>query len=164
MITSELIELKNWECIDVNHSQKNYAKENIPNAPGLYLIFTNTPISVFNTLKTNIDKGAVDLGLRTNNPFKVSVELLIKENSKNNYCVYIGHHKNLRQRIKEHFWGSNGTGCLSLFKHKSLIKYKWQFYYLEISKLKYGEDSNLLRTILESKLKSHFGWPILCAR
>lgn len=161
---SEITKLKNWVRHDVIHTQIKSAIENIPSVPGLYLICTNAPISVFNTLGKNSDKGAVDIGLRTSNSFKINNDLLIKENSKNNYCVYIGHHKNLKQRIKEHFWGSDGTGCLSLFKNNKLTKYKWEFYYLEISKLKNGDDSNLLRTILENKLKSDFGWPILCAR
>lgn len=161
---SDIINNRKWNWIDVDKRKLKSEKILVPRKAGLYLIYTNAPIDIFNSLKTLSIKGAVDIGARTNNSLNIDSGLLIKENTENSYCVYIGHHNSLNQRLKEHFLGSKGTGCLSLFKHKKLIKYKWRFYYLETSKLENCMDSNLLRTILENNLKTHIGWPILCAR
>jgi hypothetical protein len=164
MIYSEIKNIKHWTRVDIANTKLEEEKTNVPNKAGLYLIYTNTPTSVFKSLRSVNIYGAVDIGTRTKNSLTISNELLIKEDTSKNYCVYIGHHSNLRQRFKEHFLGSKGTGCLSIFKHNKLKKFKWSFYYLEISKLADVNDSNLFRTILESELKSNFGWPVLCAR
>jgi len=164
MNNTTIKKLKNWIKFEIDPKKLNSEKIAIPRKAGLYMLYTNTPIAVFNSLKTISIKGVVDIGLRSQKSLKIDSSLLIKENIEENYCVYIGHHNSLNQRLKEHFLGSIGTGCLSLFKHKKLVNYKWIFYYFETAKLKNNLDSNLLRTILENNLKSHFGWPILCAR
>jgi hypothetical protein len=161
----KLYDSKNWKSLDVEFTPLEKPFKDLPNAPGLYMIFTNTPKSVFQKLEFINQKGAVNFNRRIKFSESVPNELLINQSKREMYCVYIGHQKNLRQRFSEHFIGSKGTGCLSLSKYKELSEQKWKFFYFEISNLKnIVQDSNMLRTILENNIRAHFGWPILCAK
>jgi hypothetical protein len=165
MIFKKLYDLKIWKSIDVEFSSLEKQLKDIPNKAGLYMIFTNTPKSVFQKLVPINKKGAVDFNNRIKLSESTPNELLILQINRYMYCVYIGHQKNLKQRFSEHFKGSTGTGCLSLSKYKVLSEQKWKFYYFEISNLEKNiQDSNMLRTILENNIRAHFGWPILCAK
>lgn len=164
MISSEIYNLNKWKSIEVISNCLNKSIITIPKTSGIYMIYTNTPIYVLKSLSAVRAKGAVDIQSRVVNALKIHSSLLIKRSNKGRYCVYIGHQKNINQRFKEHFNGSIGTGCLSIFRHKTLRNYRWTFYYFEISNINGVVDSNLLRTILENSVKAHFGWPILCAK
>jgi hypothetical protein len=128
------------------------------------MIYCNVPLYEFETLRRLKNRGAIDISERVKKGKHLCSDLIIEENTSKNYCVYIGHQKNLKRRINEHFKGSNGTGCLSIFKHQKLRAYKWKVLFYEINKDRQLEDSNIFRTIIENNLRSKFGWPILCAK
>lgn len=155
----------NWAKINVSPLDLKSQCIKLPSTPGLYMIETTTPIDIFTKLgKPNVN-GRVNIRSRVLLSSTIKGNLLIKVKKKQFYCVYIGHQQNLRQRFKEHFYGSKGTGCLAIFRYKKLREFKWRFYYFELSSINSDfMDSPLLRTILECKLRSHFGWPILCAK
>jgi hypothetical protein len=91
-------------------------------------------------------------------------ELKIQQEENREYIVYNGHHGTLRQRLSEHFKGSNGTGCLALFRIEDLRNYRWFFSYIDLSRIEKYEDNKLIRTYLEQKHRNNIGWPILCGQ
>lgn len=128
------------------------------------MIYSNVPVAELETLRKLKVAGAVNIKERVSNANNLCSHLIIEENIENKYCLYIGHQKDLRRRIKEHFNGSRGTGCLSIFKYNKLKKFKWEVYFYDFKKMNGLVDCNLTRTIFENKIRSKFGWPILCAK
>lgn len=94
----------------------------------------------------------------------IPTDFTINQKSDEMYCVYNGHHHNLRQRLSEHFSGSRGTGCLALFELERLRDFNWTFQYLDLSTIDNYTDSKVFRTLLEQHLRVRTGWPILCGQ
>jgi hypothetical protein len=162
MNIDKLFEKANWQKIEISHPvDKEYFKK-ISNKPGLYMIFSNVPADELKSIgELDID-GAYNIPKRVMDFEEIPKSLVINQDKNDLYCIYIGHQKNLRQRCKEHFNGSEGTACLSLFNYGKLRIYKWEFHYFELSNLDGYVDSKLHRNILESHLRVKFGWPCLC--
>ncbi|KIA90492.1 hypothetical protein [Kaistella jeonii] len=131
--------------------------------PGIYQIKTTTPISALSICEKRSDKAHCKFKIKITESLKLK-SLTIPEDLENGYVVYTGHQKYLRQRCKEHFIGSNGTGCLNLFEIEEFRNYKWWFEYLEVEKFVGFEDSKLFRTYLEQLHRANIGWPILCSQ
>lgn len=130
---------------------------------GIYQIKTNTPINILKKFGERNDKAHYHFSKKIEESLKLR-ELFIPENLLDGYVVYTGHQKYLRQRCKEHFIGSRGTGCLNIFEFEELRKYNWWFEYLEVSNFSGFIDSQLLRTYLEQLHRANIGWPILCSQ
>lgn len=130
---------------------------------GIYQIKTNTPVNVLLKFGIRKDKAHYNFEKKIKDSLALK-ELTIQEDIRDAYIVYTGHHKYLRQRCKEHFIGSKGTGCLNIFEFKELHKYNWWFEYLEVGNFSGFNDSKLMRTYLEQLHRANIGWPILCSQ
>lgn len=130
---------------------------------GIYQIKTNTPINVLSKFSIRKDKAHYNFEKKIKDSLALK-ELTIQEDIIDGYVVYTGHQKYLRQRCKEHFIGSKGTGCLNIFEFKELHQYNWWFEYLEVANFSGFTDSKLIRTYLEQLHRANFGWPILCSQ
>jgi len=130
---------------------------------GIYQIKTDAPISILKKFGERNDKAHYNFSKKIEESLKLK-DLFIKENLLEGYVVYTGHQKHLRQRCKEHFIGSRGTGCLNIFEFEELKKYNWWFEYLEVSNFSGFTDSQLGRTYLEQLHRANIGWPILCSQ
>jgi hypothetical protein len=162
MNIEKIFDKANWQKIEISQPvYKDFSKK-ISNKPGLYMIFSNVPANELKDIGTLEIKGSYNIPNRVIDFEGIPKSLVISQDKDELYCVYIGHQKNLRQRCKEHFNGSKGTACLSLFNYSKLRNYKWEFHYFELSNLDGYVDSKLHRNILESHLRVKFGWPCLC--
>ena len=154
---------KNWKVIAIKFDNINEILQSIPRTAGIYQIKTTTPISVLELYETRNDNAHCKFKNKITESRKLGT-LIVQEDLENGYVVYTGHQKFLRQRCKEHFMGSKGTGCLNLFEIEEFRKYNWWFEYLEVSIFKEYEDSLLFRTYLEQLHRANIGWPILCSQ
>ena len=73
--------------------------------------------------------------------------------------------KNILDRAKDHTFGHPGTAALAISKYTELVKYRWEFHYMEYN-LKYQSPSDE-RDIIALKLgeeiwRANNGWPLLC--
>jgi hypothetical protein len=164
MNIEKIFDKSNWQKVKITYTSDFKIHESIPNKPGLYMIFSSASSSVLKGLEQPSVKGAYDIKKRIIDSEKIPKTFLINQTKDQLYCIYIGHQKNLRQRCQEHFKGSKGTACLSIFNHIPLREFEWEFHYFELSQLDAYDDSKLLRNILESQLRVKFGWPLLCAQ
>lgn len=131
---------------------------------GIYQIKTNAPIDILSKYgKKRKDNAHYNFQKKIKESLKLQ-SLTVPEDLENGYVVYTGHQAYLRQRCKEHFIGSQGTGCLKIFEFEELKNYKWWFEYLEVSNFEEVENSKLFRTYLEQLHRAHIGWPILCSQ
>ncbi|WP_418124548.1 hypothetical protein ACNFU2_07815 [Chryseobacterium sp. PTM-20240506] len=135
----------------------------IGRVPGIYQIRTNTPISILSQFGERVDKAYYNFQKKIKESLELG-SLIIPEDLENGYVVYTGHQAFLRQRCKEHFIGSKGTGCLNIFEFEELRNYRWWFEYLYASSIPNYHNSKLFRTYLEQLHRANIGWPILCSQ
>lgn len=155
-----------WVTVLVDIDNFEEIRLKLPTKPGIYEIRTTAPISVLSKLPVEnkrIDAAHCNFREKIKNS-KTLESLYIQEDVINGYVVYTGHQKSIRQRCKEHFKGSQGTGCLHFFEFEELREYDWWFDYLEVKHFEGFEDSNLFRTYLEQLHRANIGWPILCSQ
>jgi hypothetical protein len=153
-----------WKSIEVNFKDFVIIKTHVPRNPGIYSILTNTPKQVLSQFNFRNDKMHYNLNKKIENSETIPNSLRINQVDNEIYCVYNGHHHNLRQRLSEHFIGTKGTGCLALFEIQELRNYIWKYEYYNLSEIKDYKDSKVLRTLLEQQFRSKSGWPILCSQ
>ncbi|WP_143814726.1 hypothetical protein [Magnetofaba australis] len=180
MITSELDnfkeffkEMKNKVEIDFS-DEKWHINGRVPNKPGWYTILTNTLIDSFAGLyKTGklhcnyTDQYNSSIGFN-------EAGLLITPNDDNEqYVVYSGEAKSLRDRAKQHYNGHKKTGCLALMQQKSLHAFQWEFAYSTCEEFyQYYQNSpdqirfneKRLQIFGEQVWRSIHGWPTLCSK
>jgi len=130
---------------------------------GIYQIKTSTPIDVLSKYGEREDEAHYNFQKKIKESLLLKT-LIVPEDLENGYVVYTGHQAYLRQRCKEHFIGSKGTGCLNIFEFEELKNYNWWFEYLEVSNFPEVKNSKLFRTYLEQLHRAHIGWPILCSQ
>ncbi len=148
----------------VNKTNLDVCLSKIPSEPGLYLIYTNASLSTLRKTKKPKDDMHYDISRKIKNSDSLPKGFKISRSTGQLYIVYSGHAQSLRQRAREHFKGSKGSGCLAIFTHSSLRKCKWSFRFATTSELGFENDSKILRTSLEQKLRSKIGWPALCSQ
>ncbi|AXP79712.1 hypothetical protein CJ739_615 [Mariniflexile rhizosphaerae] len=153
-----------WVSIDLTFDTLNDCKTTVPRQPGLYSISTNTPKETLRQFGHRNDIMHYNLMNKVNASDLIPSKFTINQNGNELYCVYNGHHSNLRQRLSEHFSGSRGTGCLALFELERLREFNWTFKYLVLSNINNYVDSKVYRTFLEQHLRVETGWPILCGQ
>jgi hypothetical protein len=153
-----------WVTIDLSFDNIRELRITVPRLPGLYAISTNTPKEILRQFGQRNDRMHYNLMNKVNASELIPLEFTINQNNNNLYCVYNGHHHNLRQRLSEHFSGSNGTGCLALFELEALREFTWTYEYLTLSNIDNYRDSKVYRTFLEQHLRVRTGWPILCGQ
>lgn len=161
----ENIDINNhWISCEITINNINDIKTTVPRQPGLYLIFTDTPKDELKKHGKRNDRMHYNLKSKIEASENIPNDLIINQKNDELYCVYNGHHYNLRQRLSEHFNGSKGTGCLALFEIEELREFKWTFKYLLLSKTENYIDSKVYRTLLEQQIRVKLGWPILCTQ
>lgn len=154
-----------FRCVEINFEGRSW-RENIPSESGWYLVKTNTPIDVLQSVGQPKSKAHVDIpdtiqvmsGLR-------ALGIIIEQSVNNDYVVYNGEAKNLKARAKEHTSGHKKTYCLGLGDYEVLRGYKWTFYYVAASwckTLPHGDKA--LRLAVEQGWRAKHGWPILCKK
>lgn len=83
---------------------------------GIYQIKTNAPIDILSKYgKKRKDNAHYNFQKKIKESLQLQ-SLIVPEDLENGYVVYTGHQAYLRQRCKEHFIGSQGTGCLNIFE------------------------------------------------
>lgn len=155
---------RKWTTINITNAELPNVILSVPRQPGLYIILTTTPKEVLRQFKTRKDAKHYNLLNKICASDSLPDKFKIQQKDNDLYTVYNGHHSNLRQRLSEHFKGSQGTGCLAIFEIELLRNYKWAFEYLDLSVIENYSDSKLLRTYLEQTHRSKIGWPILCGQ
>ncbi len=153
-----------WKKIEVKFDDFYSITQKVPRKPGLYSISTNAPPEVLKQYGKRNDPKHYNLKKKIIASDLIPEKLKIRQNNNEEYIVYNGHHGTLRQRLSEHFKGSNGTGCLALFRIENLRNYEWFFNYIDLSQIEEYEDNKLIRTYLEQKHRNNIGWPILCGQ
>jgi hypothetical protein len=154
----------NWKSLEVNFEDFARIKSNVPRKPGMYSILTNTPKHVLKQFNIRNDKMHYNLNKKIEISENIPDSLRINQVENEIYCVYNGHHHNLRQRLTEHFVGTKGTGCLALFEIQELRNYAWKYEYYNLSEIIDYKDSKVLRTLIEQQIRCKSGWPILCSQ
>jgi hypothetical protein len=155
---------QNWKELSVNYEDLEYIALEVPRNPGIYQILTNAPKELLVQFGRRTDKKHYNLEKKIRESDKFPKEFKIIQQGSSKYIVYTGHSYNLRQRFKEHFKGSKGTGCLALFQIEKLRNFEWDFHFNELGKYDGYFDSKLQRTFLEQKYRATIGWPILCSQ
>jgi hypothetical protein len=136
----------------------------VPRRPGLYSISTNTPKEILAQFGNRNDIKHYNLSNKIIASNQIPEIFTINQNQQELYCIYNGHHGNLRQRLIEHFVGTSGTACLALFELELLRDFNWRFDYLSLTEIEDYLDSKIFRTFLEQHLRARTGWPILCSQ
>ena len=154
----------NWKKIEVNFEDFYSITQRVPRKPGIYSISTNAPLEILKEYGERKDPKHYNLKKKIKASKLLPEKLKIQQEGNQEYIVYNGHHGTLRQRLCEHFKGSNGTGCLALFRIENLKNYRWFFNYIDLSQIDEYEDNKLLGTFLEQKHRSNIDWPILCSQ
>lgn len=160
----EKILSKNWEEKKVNYSDIFGIALEIPRKPGIYQIATNASKEVLSKFGPREDRSHYNLYKKISESDKLPEGLKILQKGTEKYIVYTGHSHNLRQRFREHFQGSKGTGCLALFQLEELRAFDWFFSFNQLNAIENYYDSKLYRTFLEQKYRAMIGWPILCSQ
>ncbi len=156
-----LSDSKNWKRAFITFENKRTL---IPPTGGVYKIITDAPVKELMKIGERIDRKHYNFNKKITEANELNQNLIIQEDSQNGYVVYIGHQAKLQQRVREHFWGSKGTGCLNIFESEELRQYKWYFEYIEVSEIEGIENSKLSRVYLEQVVRFISGWPILCSQ
>lgn len=156
----------NWTMTKIVYGSLDLILKELPLNPGFYKIYTDAPEYILQTFNKRDDSKHYNIGKKVTASKELPQGYRILQEKDNPYIVYTGHSFSLRQRAREHFKGSRGTGCLAIFQLIDLRGYNWYFSYLETSTLldEKRKDSKLFRTYLEQKLRSQLGWPILCSQ
>lgn len=154
----------NWKSFKITSNDFEDIKKNIPRSPGIYQIKTDAPINELLKVQDRKDPNHYNFKKKIDEALKLPNALIIQEDTLNGYIVYTGHQANLRQRFNEHFKGTKGTGCLSIFENENLQAYNWWFEYFDCSNIIEYNDSKLYRTFLEQFHRNKIGWPILCSQ
>ncbi|MGJ8735028.1 hypothetical protein [Zobellia laminariae] len=156
----------NWKTIDINYPSIDLILKKIPTSPGIYTISTNTATEILSSFEEREDPMHYNLSKKVKASSYLPARFRIMQHDDFPYVIYSGHSYRLRQRAREHFKGSKGTGCLAVFNLENLRGYDWSFRYLETSFMleDYKEDSILFRTVLEQRLRVEMGWPLLCSQ
>ncbi len=156
--------LQNWEETQVNYSDIVRIALGIPRKPGIYQISTNASKEVLSQFGPRDDKNHYNLNKKITESDKLPNGLKILQKGNEKYVVYTGHSYNLRQRFREHFQGSKGTGCLAVFQLERLRAFNWFFSLNQLGGIENYYDCKLYRTFLEQKYRAKIGWPILCSQ
>lgn len=151
----------NWKKVLITYDTRQIE---VPATGGVYKITTNAPIEVLKTVGNRIDKNHYNFQKKITESNSLISDLVIQEDIVNGYVVYIGHQANLKQRVREHFFGSKGTGCLNIFESEVLRQYKWYFEYIEVEDIKGFTNTKLSRVYLEQSVRFISGWPVLCSQ
>jgi hypothetical protein len=165
---SNLLEIINeldgkFECVRMD-LESDLWRSSIPSTSGWYVIKTNTPIKVLESVQSSPYKAHIDVaktvkathGLR-------EVGLAIVQAGEEDYVVYSGEANKLKARAREHQAGHAKTYCLALSEHQELLKYHWTFCFVSTSKFSgFPTDDKLLRVTVEQAWRGKHGWPILC--
>lgn len=154
----------NWISYKFNFLDLDEIVKKIPSKPGIYQIKTNAPIWELQKVGQRKDPKQYNFNQKIIESLKLPRSIIIQEDLVKGYVVYTGHQANLKQRFREHFKGSKGTGCLNIFENENLNKFDWWFEYFECSNIQNYCDTKLYRTFLEQFHRSHIGWPILCSQ
>lgn len=154
---------KKWISKEIRYNDLSTTLLDIRTRAGIYRIKTTTPLSQLSMYGERKDKAHYNFKKKIQESVQLK-NLIIQENIQEGYIVYTGHQKSLRQRCKEHFTGSRGTGCLNIFEFEELREYQWWFEYIEVDSFPYLKDSKLIRTYLEQLHRANIGWPVLCSQ
>ncbi|MDM1501912.1 hypothetical protein HX071_06820 [Myroides marinus] len=160
-IVSFLSDSVNWRKVLITYDNR---KNDVPAKGGVYKIITNAPVEVLKKVTNRIDKKHYDFYKKITESTSLVKELVIQEDLVDGYVVYIGHQANLKQRVREHFFGSKGTGCLNIFEGEVLRQYKWYFEYVEVADIEGFTNTKLSRVYLEQSVRFISGWPVLCSQ
>lgn len=152
-----------WVSKEIRYDDISKILSDLPTKAGIYQIKTTTPLSLLSMYSEREDKAHYNFKKKIQESLQLK-NFIIQENVQKGYIVYTGHQKSLRQRCREHFKGSRGTGCLNIFEFKELREYQWWFEYIEIASFPYLKDSKLIRTYLEQLHRANIGWPVLCSQ
>lgn len=164
MVKIERVLSEGWELANVKYDGLVEIIAGIPGKPGIYQIATNTPKSVLSQFGSRQDTKHYNLNKKISASDMLPDLHKIVQKGDDQYVVYTGHSYNLKQRFREHYRGSKGTGCLALFQLEELRKYKWSFSFNQLKGINDYNDSKLYRTFLEQRYRAKIGWPILCSQ
>ncbi|WP_010182652.1 hypothetical protein [Aquimarina agarilytica] len=154
----------NWRTIDVEYSNFNDVLKDIPSQPGIYKIRTNTTKEILREFGARKDPKHYNLRKKVIASDAIPNSIKITQQANSQYVVYSGHSFSLKQRFREHFRGSKGTGCLALFQLEKLRDFKWSFQFISLNEVAGYNDSKLYRTYLEQHQRINMEWPILCSQ
>lgn len=158
--------LQSWQNhasrIEMDHDGLDAIWEQIPRSPGVYKIYTNTPVDALGRFGQRNDRAHYNLQTRINESTFIPDSGRIIQEDDGLYCVYNGHAAILRQRATEHFRGNRGSHGLAIFELNDLQNYEWYFEFLNLNLVEDYQDSKLYRTYLEQIHRALIGWPVLC--
>jgi len=137
-------------------------------ASGLYWIYTSYSLNELKSCTPSNDTGAIQI----NELAKLhdGLEYVCKISDQNYRVVYNGIAGNscgIRQRIRQHFNGGQGTGCLSISKSSLNDLSKWRVSYVTIDSelpedIQVPASYNEHAKNIERMWRLRYGWPLLC--
>lgn len=129
---------------------------------GFYWIYTSYSIDELMACRKADKKGAIDIGLLAK--LHHGIRGVNNEQRDGFRLVYNGIANDLRGRIRQHFNGGRGTGCLAI-KHTSLNELsRWQISYAAAGS-QGGHiplDYTAQAKNFERLWRLEYGWPLLC--
>lgn len=128
-ILNELEQILNNTKKDLN----NYSQRGtIPYEPGWYLIKTNTPIGILQSVGEPQYEKHINIPKTTDETVRLQ-GITIKPIGNEEYVVYSGKagtkSSNLNARASAHFKGHSQTNCISISDYKILLNFDWSFFY-----------------------------------
>lgn len=152
-------------CLHIDFKDSSW-RDSIPSEPGWYLIKTNTPAIVLESVSPPKHEAHIDIpGTIRMVHTLLSLGIAISQTSGNEYVVYNGEAKNLKARAREHECGHAKTYCLAISEYESLLKYHWTFCHVAVSTCRnIRGDDKLIRIAVEQAWRTVHGWPILCRK
>jgi len=152
-------------CLQMRFEDSSW-RSDISSEPGWYLIKTNTPVKVLQSV------GVPKHEAHTNIPRTIAMaEVLLRsgavimQTGSKDYVVYNGEALDLKARAREHESGHAKTYCLALSEYELLRNYRWAFCYVAVSECRtISKDDKLLRQAIEQAWRAIHGWPILCRK
>jgi hypothetical protein len=156
---------RKFYCLRMDFENASW-RNAIPSEPGWYLIKTNTPITVLESVGSPKHKAHIDIPQCVRNTFSLrNLGLAISQPNNEDYVVYNGEASNLKARAREHECGHPNTYCLGLSNYAALRNYRWVFCYVAVSSCKSIEKADKsVRLAIEQGWRAVHGWPILCSR
>lgn len=154
-----------FKHVSMNFENSSWRKA-IPGEPGWYMIATNAPINLLESVGPPEYPAHINIPQSIKNSTALrSLRISIAQASNEDWVVYNGETNNLKARAREHQNGHPRTYCLGLSSYEPLRRYRWRFSYTPVSSCKTTNSTGkLLRLAVEQGWRVKHGWPVLCSK
>ena len=135
--------------------QERVLAEEYPSEPGWYLIKTNMPLAILESINPSGHKAHTNIPQTINNASLLqNLGLIITQSGNEDYVVYNGEADDLESRAREHERGHPKTACLGLSDYRISDEHRWTFCYVAASSCRFSTSMDktklkLLRITIE---------------